>query len=123
MILVYVAIGGAVGATARYALSGWVQEWVGTLFPWGTLAVNVAGSFVIGIILHLSSDRFLIPPEWRSMLTTGFCGGLTTFSTFSHETLALLENQQWSSAGGNTLLNVLLCLGATYLGLVVGRVL
>ena len=94
MVLLYVAIGGAVGATARYALSGWVQDWVGTLFPWGTLVVNVAGSFVIGIILHLGSDRFLIPPEWRLMLTTGFCGGLTTFSTFSHETLALLENQQ-----------------------------
>ena len=63
MVLLYVAIGGAVGATARYALSGWVQDWVGTLFPWGTLVVNVAGSFVIGIILHLGSDRFLIPPS------------------------------------------------------------
>lgn len=121
MIYFSVALGGALGATARFGLSGWVQAWSGSLFPWGTLAVNVLGSFLIGAILHLSTDRFLISPEWRLLLTTGFCGGLTTFSTFSWETLALMRDQQWLAAGGNTLLNVILCLAAAYLGLVTAR--
>ncbi len=87
----------------------------------GTLLVNVLGSFIIGFVLQMTTDRFVWSPESRLLVTTGFCGGLTTFSTFSYETLALLEDQQWLAAGGNTLLNVLTCVAATWLGLVAAR--
>lgn len=122
MSFLAVALGGALGATARYGLSGWLHAATGIVFPIGTLAVNVAGSFVIGLVLHAATDRYTLPPEARLFLTTGLCGGLTTFSTFSYETFSLLEEQQWLAAGGNTLLNVALCLGATYLGIVVARI-
>ena len=118
-----VALGGALGSLARYALSGWVQHASGSLFPFGTLAVNVAGSFIIGLVLGFDAERFLIPAPWRLFLTTGFCGGFTTFSTFSYETLALIEDQQWWAAGGNALLNVAACLAATLVGLVAARAL
>lgn len=121
MMYLTVAAGGAAGAAARYFLSGWVHRFDGAAFPWGTLAVNVAGSFLIGAVMHLAMGRFAWSLQTRLLLTTGFCGGLTTFSTFSYETLALLEDQQWLAAGGNTLLNVLLCLGATWLGLAAAR--
>ena len=121
MAYLAVALGGALGAVARYGLSGWVQHLSGSLFPVGTLAVNVLGSFIIGLLLQMTTGRFVWSQEARLLLTTGFCGSLTTFSTFSYETLALLEDQQWLAAGGNTLLNVLVCLAATWLGLVAGR--
>ena len=116
-----VALGGAVGAVARYGISGWVHSATGMTFPVGTLAVNVAGSFVIGLIFQLAGDRFIFSLEARLLLTTGFCGSLTTFSTFSYETLALLQDEQWLAAAGNTLLNVLLCLAATWVGLMAAR--
>ena len=116
-----VALGGALGAMARYGISGWVHGATGVLFPVGTLLVNMIGSFVIGLVLQASTDRLMLSPETRLLLTTGFCGGLTTFSTFSIETLRLMEDQQWAAAGGNTLLNVVLCLSAAYLGVIVAR--
>ncbi len=122
MIYLSIALGGAAGAMARYALSGWVQSAAGTLFPLGTLAVNVVGSFLLGFILQLSTGRFLVAPETRLFLTTGLCGSLTTFSTFSYETLALLEDQQWGAAGANTLLNLVVCLAAVFAGQVAARV-
>ncbi len=118
-----VAIGGAMGAVARYGLSGWVMTWSAGAFPWGTLTVNVLGSLLIGALLHLGLERMLLSAEMRLIWVTGFCGSLTTFSTFSFETLELLRDQQWLAAGGNVLLNVLACLAATYLGLVLGRLL
>ena len=121
MAYLAVALGGALGAVARYGLSGWVQHFSGGIFPYGTLAVNVLGSFIIGLVLQMTTGRFVWSLEARLLLTAGFCGGLTTFSTFSYETLALLEDQQWLAAGGNSLLNVLVCLAATWLGLTAGR--
>src|SRR3972149_1511878 len=88
----WVACGGALGSMARYTVSGWVQTATGSLFPFGPLAVNVAGSLIIGFVLGLGAGRFLISTEWRLFLATGFCGGFTTFSTFSYETLALIED-------------------------------
>lgn len=123
MASLFVALGGAAGALARYGLSGWVQGHSGSLFPVGTLVVNVVGSLLIGFVLQLSTDRFLMAPEWRLFLTTGFCGALTTFSTFSQETLALLQQQQWGAAAANAVLNVGLCLGAAFAGVVVARLL
>ena len=116
-----VALGGAMGAMLRYGLSGWLHTLTGAVFPVGTLAVNIIGSAVIGLVLQLSTERFLMPAELRLLLTTGLCGGLTTFSTFSYETLALLQAQQWLAAAGNVALNVVLCGLAVYLGMVVAR--
>lgn len=118
-----VALGGAVGAMLRYGLSGWVQSATGFAFPFGTLAVNILGSFVLGAAMQLGTGRFLLSVETRLLITTGFCGSLTTFSTFSYETLVLLEDQQWQSAAGNILLNVVVCLTAAYLGIVTARLL
>ena len=121
MAYLAVALGGAIGAVARYGLSGWAHHVTGTLFPIGTLLVNVLGSFIVGFVLQMISVRFVWSLEARLLVTTGFCGGLTTFSTFSYETLALLDDQQWLAAGGNTLLNVLTCIAATWLGLAAAR--
>jgi fluoride exporter len=118
-----VALGGALGAMLRYGLSGWMHAATGWVFPIGTLLVNVVGSFIIGVVLELGSGRYLFSPETRLLLTTGFCGGLTTFSTFSYETLALLEEQQWEAAAGNMLLNVVVCIVAAYLGVALARAL
>lgn len=118
-----VALGGALGAMLRYGLSGWLHNATGWVFPVGTLAVNVLGSAIIGGVLQLSTERFLVPVELRLLLTTGFCGSLTTFSTFSYETLALLEEQQWAAAAGNIVLNVVLCAVAAYLGVLAARTL
>ena len=123
MLVLFVAMGGALGAVSRYWLSGWVQGWSGSFFPYGTLAVNVAGSLVLGLLLQITAERSLLPPEWRLFAATGFCGSLTTFSTFSLETLSLLRDAQWAGAGANVLLNVVLCLAATFAGLMAGRAL
>jgi fluoride exporter len=123
MAYVAVTVGGAVGSLVRYLLSTWIQTLTGIPFPWGTLTVNVAGSFVIGVAMVLSVDRGVLSPEMRLLLTTGFCGGFTTFSTFSYETLGLLRSEQWGSAGTNIALNLALCLAATALGVLAGRAL
>ena len=121
MLALMVALGGGLGALARYGVSGWVQAASGGVFPLGTLAVNVGGSFIIGVVLQMGTGRFVMTPETRLLLTTGFCGGFTTFSTFSAETLALMQDQQWLAAGGNALLNLALCVAATFLGVVAAR--
>jgi CrcB protein len=116
-----VTVGGGLGAAARYVLSGWVHAAMGLAFPWGTLLVNVLGSLIIGFVMVLGLERGLVSPEVRVLLTTGFCGGLTTFSTFSYETLALLRSEHWGWAGANTLLNLALCFAATALGMLLAR--
>lgn len=116
-----VTVGGGIGAAARYLLSAWVHAAFGQAFPWGTLLVNVVGSFIIGLVMVLSLERGIVSPEVRLLLTTGFCGGLTTFSTFSYETLALLRGEQWLWAGANTLVNLLLCFAATGMGMLLAR--
>ena len=123
MTYLSVALGGALGAVLRYGLSGWLQALTGLVFPIGTLAVNVLGSLILGGVMELSTGRYLFSLETRLLLTTGFCGGLTTFSTFSYETLALLQGQQWLAALGNILLNGVVCIVATALGVVLARAL
>jgi CrcB protein len=116
-----VTVGGGIGAAVRYFLSAWALTAFGPSFPWGTLLVNAVGSFIIGLVMVLSLERMIVSPEARLLLTTGFCGGLTTFSTFSYETLALLRGEQWLWAGANALFNLLLCLAATGLGILLAR--
>jgi len=121
--LLAIAGGGAAGAVARYWVSGRVYGWLGTGFPWGTLAVNVAGSFLIGLLAILLIERLPYSAEWRSLLIVGFLGAFTTFSTFSLETLALIEQADYAKALANAVLSVVACLGATWLGVVAGRAL
>jgi CrcB protein len=116
-----VAIGGLVGSVARYWLSGAVQDVTGHMFPSGTLAVNIVGSFVIGLVMALSLERGMLGDEWRILLTTGFCGGFTTMSTFSYETLALLRDGESLLALWNVTVSFAACVGAVWLGNTVGR--
>ena len=119
--LLIVGVAGAAGAIARYTVSGWVYELAGTRLPWGTLAVNVIGCFLLGLLMHISLATTIVPPAWRLALATGFLGALTTFSTFSYETLREFERGDWGVAGTNIVLNLALGLPATWLGLVLAR--
>jgi len=123
MIWWYVALGSAVGGVARFALASLVQQRVGPSFPVGTLLVNISGSFVLGLILRYALGTQAITPEVRALLTTGFCGGYTTFSTFTYDTMLLLEDGQTSRAGLYVVLSVALSLAGAWLGILGGRAL
>ena len=116
-----VAIGGAVGALARYGVSAAMVAAFGPRFPLGTLFVNVAGSFTMGWLFALFTGRMEVSPELRLLLTTGLLGAFTTFSTFSVETLVLLQAGRWVAGAANVLLSVALCLAAAWLGTLLVR--
>jgi fluoride exporter len=99
MLLVYVALGSAVGGLCRYLLGAAVQRYAGGDFPSGTLVINLTGSFLLGVILRYSAESTAVTPELRALLAVGLCGGYTTFSSFSYETLALLQEGDWRRAG------------------------
>jgi len=109
------------GGLTRYYLSGWVYSVLGRAFPYGTFAVNIVGAFLIGVVMELSLRSTLISDTLRIGLTVGFMGGLTTFSTFSYETFALLEDGQFLIAFVNVLASVAVCLALTWLGIVTIR--
>jgi CrcB protein len=117
----YVALGSAVGGVARYVFSAAVQQRAGVGFPVGTLVVNLTGSFLLGLLWRYALGVQAISPEVRALLTTGFCGGYTTFSTFSYETAVLLEERAVFRAGSYIALSVVLSLVATWLGFVAAR--
>jgi CrcB protein len=122
MTLLVIAIGGAFGAVSRYLTSGWVQTLAGGFFPWGTMAVNVAGSLVLGFMMvWLQSTA--TSAEMRDLVTIGFLGSFTTFSTFSYETAAMLRDGEWWRAGGYTAGSVALGLCAVALGAVLATTL
>jgi len=113
-----ISIGAVLGANTRFLVGGWIAERWGTSFPLGTLVINVSGSLLIGVILTLSSDR--LTPEWfRPLLAIGFLGSYTTFSTFSFETLALVQ----SGSLGLAAVNVVASVGAAFAGVYAGTVL
>jgi CrcB protein len=118
LIYLWLGLGGAIGTIARYALNGVISEWFGQSFPLGTLVVNVTGSFVIGIFAELTAPegRWLASPAFRTFFMVGICGGYTTFSSFSLQTLSLLQDEEWLYASLNVLLSVALCLLAVWLG-------
>ncbi|EIW18928.1 MULTISPECIES: fluoride efflux transporter CrcB [Pelosinus] len=119
--IIAVAVGGSIGATARYLVSLWASERFGADFPYGTLIVNVAGCFIIGIFMTLTTERFIVNPYWRLLVTVGFVGGLTTFSSFSYETFRVLEDSNVIIALYNIGLNLLLGFAATWIGIGVAR--
>lgn len=119
MTWLYIALGGAVGAMARYGLSGWVQDRSGFQFPWGTLTVNILGSVLIGVSLRYL-EASAAPVEVRAVVTVGLLGAFTTFSTFSYETVALLEDGAFARAFGYSMGSLLLGIVAVYAGMSAG---
>jgi CrcB protein len=118
----WVAIGGALGSVARYWFSGVVARHFGEFFPWGTVLVNISGSFLIGFLAALAQpgERRWMGPTGQQFFMYGICGGYTTFSSFSLQTLSLLRDREWFYAGGNVLISVSLCLIAVWLGYLLG---
>lgn len=113
MTVLMVFLGAAVGAPLRYLVDRAVQSRHESLFPWGTLTVNVVGSFVLGLLAGVSGT-------WMALLGTGFCGGLTTYSTFSYETVRLVETERYGLAALNVLVSVALGVSAAALGVLLG---
>jgi len=116
-----IAFGAAVGGVSRYYLSTAVQHRMGSAFPWGTLLINVTGSILLGFIMRYALATPGVSVELRVLLTTGFCGGYTTFSTYSYETATLLEDGQLGRAGTYALASMLLALAGTFGGFALAR--
>jgi CrcB protein len=114
----WIFVGGGLGSLARWGASGFMANRFGETFPWGTLIVNVTGSFIIGFFATVTGadGRWLAKAEFREFFMIGICGGYTTFSSFSWQTLTLAENGQWFRAGANCVLSLVLCLVGVWLG-------
>ena len=116
-----VSAGAAIGGALRYGISSFIQKHISVIFPYGTLVVNIVGSFILGFIMFYLNEKELIGNELRLFLTIGFCGGFTTFSTFSYETLNLFLETEYLLAIYNVLLNVVLCLIGIYLAYLLSK--
>jgi len=118
---VAISIGAILGANARFILGGWVADRLGAAFPYGTLLINISGSFLIGVILTIATERAIAPSWFQPTLAIGFLGSYTTFSTFSYETLSLIGAGSLLEAGVNIGASVGGALLGVYLGIVVAR--
>lgn len=116
-----VMLGAAIGGGARYALGGWMAERWGSAFPWHTLAINLSGAFLLGVLMAVSAERSLVGPQARLVLGVGVLGGFTTFSTLSYESIALIERGMYAQGAANMFGSAVLGLAAVIAGLVVGR--
>lgn len=123
MKYLWVALGGALGSVARYAVGLLIYERMGTRFPYGTFVINISGCFLIGFVLTILDNRMGLPPQWRLAIPIGFVGAYTTFSTFEYETLRLAQHGQASVGMLYLVLSVVLGYGAVWLGMTAGRVL
>ena len=119
--LLFIFAAGGLGSLARYGLAGLVQWWAGLSFPWGTLAVNVLGCFLFGVVWILGAERQLFSAETRTILLVGFMGGFTTFSSFAFETGHMLREADWWLAAANIAAQNVLGILALFLGFAVGR--
>ena len=117
----WICLGGAVGTGARYLLSGWALQALGPAFPYGTLTVNLLGSFLIAFLMVVGVETTLLPPALRLVLATGVMGGFTTYSAFSYETLKYLQEGAWWIGILNVLVTVFGCLAACLFGWVSAR--
>ena len=118
----YVFVGAAIGGVGRYSLSGVIGYWIGLTFPWGTLIVNITGCFIIGVFNTVTGPDgiLLVPANLRVFVMVGICGGYTTFSSFSLETLNLVRNGEWFASGAYIVASTLFCLVGVWLGHITG---
>ncbi|NLX27995.1 MAG: fluoride efflux transporter CrcB [Bacteroidales bacterium] len=117
--LAFIGFGGFLGSITRYLISRYFQLHLAALFPWGTFVVNLAGCFLLGVVYSLSEKGNLLSPELRLFLAVGFCGGFTTFSTFSHDALMLAQQQEWLRFSLYASLSFFLGLAAVFAGKIV----
>jgi len=119
---IVVSLGAIVGANLRYILSRYAAKVLGPVFPYGTLIINVTGSFIVGWFMIWTTERVLVDPRWRLLVVVCFCGGFTTFSSYAFESMAYLEQGQWLLMTTNILANNLLCMAAAIAGMALARV-
>ena len=122
MNFIVVSLGAIVGANLRYILSRYAAKVLGPVFPYGTLIINITGSFIVGWFMIWTTQRVLVDPRWRLLVVVGFCGGFTTFSSYAFESMAYLEQGQWLLMTTNILANNLLCMAAAIAGMALARV-
>jgi len=118
-----ISVAAIVGANLRYLLTRLAIHEFGSAFPFGTLFINVAGSFVAGFFVMWSAGRAVVDPRWRLLVLIGFCGSFTTFSSYANETIGFLHRGQWGLMLANIFANNLLCLGSVLAGMALARVL
>ncbi len=118
-----ISLGAVFGANARYLISRYAARILGPVFPYGTLIINVLGSFVVGFFLAWAAERAVVDARWRLLVVVGLCGGFTTFSSFAYESVSYLEQGQWALLAANVLSNNLLSLAAALAGVALARVL
>jgi fluoride exporter len=121
MNILFIGIGGFLGAIARYGTALWIGQRWGRSFPLGTFMINISGSFLIGLLMSLFTERFMVNPQWRLLFVVGFLGAYTTFSTFEYETGALLKDGEWMIAMLNVLLSVIVGFIALKLGEMIAK--
>lgn len=117
----WVSLGAVGGASLRYWLSRFIATFAETAFPWGTLVINITGSFLLGLFLIWTTERVLADPRWRLLVAIGFCGSYTTFSSYAFETMAYFEQGHWPLFAANILTNNVLCLAAVLGGMMLAR--
>jgi len=121
--ILVISLGAIFGANARWMISRYLAKIIGPVFPYGTLVINVVGSFIVGFFMIWATERVLLDPRWRLLIVIGFCGAFTTFSSFAFETMAYFEQGQWQLMATNFVANNLLCLGAALAGMSLARAL
>ena len=122
MVYLMIGIGGVLGANARYLLSGWAANRFGTVFPYGTIIINVSGAILLGFLMAFLQDRAFVHPNYRLFLATGFCGAYTTFSTFTYESLVLMQNGSFLLAFINLFGSLAVGMIGVFLGFALGRI-
>lgn len=118
-----ISLGAIIGANARYLISRFAAKELGSVFPYGTLFINISGSLIVGFFMIWASERVLVDPRWRLLIVVGFCGAFTTFSSYAFETMDYFQQGQWLLVWTNILTNNILCLLGALAGMALARVL